>query len=1037
MNIRQRKGWSAKLLSGLLASIAVLGIVAAPVHAQTKLVIARYIVDNQDYSGSTDNATKVAAYEREIMEAKAAGIDGFALEPGSWSGEPFLITYTTQMFQAAAALNNGFKLCMAPSVLGSTANDMKDMVRRFANDPAYSGVYLLINGKVALAPFGPSDSWIPILNQVRADLATSNPVPPPSGFSQTISTPLQITLIPLVFWGGEVPVQADIQTEFNQWASTIDGAAYYGQAGIAGSGGSLDTITSSEAFANVVHSGGKLYAAPVTMQYWGANNSRYYEYSGYTGMRKFLMDAINVTHPEVLQLNYWNDFIGGDYFSPIDDPNKYPNANFLVSSGLPTWNQGVTPPTGYFHSHIGATNLLPYYLQWYKTGVQPTITKDSIYWAYRTLPMAFNASTPSVANKFGPLADSIYVTCHLTSAATLKVTSGSLVTNINVAAGISDVSAPFTAGNTPTFQLIRNAATVINATATDPIQSSGQFNNYYYSTGSATSSDTIPQAPTGLTLTRGNTTAVLNWTGVSGATTYNIYRSTSSGGEGNTPIANQSGTTFNDSGLSNTTQYYYKVAAVSAVGTGPMSMEVTSAPFITPVISIASGNSTQGAYVADADFSGGTVSGGTTHAIDTSAVTGPAPTSVYQHGRFGNVTYTIPGLVGGQAYSVRLHFCEYAHTAAGQRKFNVSINGTQVLTNFDIFAAAGAEFRANTQSFSVTANSSGQLVIAFATVLDNAIVNGIEVTTTSGTVPTAPTNLVAAGQDSAVQLSWTASSGTTPISYNLYRGTTQGGESATPLATGISGPFYLDTAIVNGTKYFYQVRAVNLIGTSSPSNEVNATPAPTSVPTPPTNLTAFANDSSAILTWQAGVGATSFNVYSSGVLVKSGINNSGTTTMTGLTNGQTYQFQVAGVNSVGTSTLSNVATVTPVAQFTGVDLVVTSITWTPASPASGNHVVFTATIKNQGDTATPGGTIVGVRFAMDGSTSVFTWNDKDTTSLGAGQSVTLTATGGTNNINYWTAASGTHTVQAWVDDVNRITESNESNNKLNATVSVP
>jgi len=119
------------------------------------------------------------------------------------------------------------------------------------------------------------------------------------------------------------------------------------------------------------------------------------------------------------------------------------------------------------------------------------------------------------------------------------------------------------------------------------------------------------------------------------------------------------------------------------------------------------------------------------------------------------------------------------------------------------------------------------------------------------------------------------------------------------------------------------------------------------------------------------------------------------------------------------------------------DVVVTGITWSPISPTSGSHVVFTATVKNQGSTATPAGTIVGCQFAVDGATSPVTWSDTDTTSLAPGASVNLTANSGTAGSNFWTAASGSHTVQAWVDDVNRIAESNESNNKLTASISVP
>ena len=76
---------------------------------------------------------------------------------------------------------------------------------------------------------------------------------------------------------------------------------------------------------------------------------------------------------------------------------------------------------------------------------------------------------------------------------------------------------------------------------------------------------------------------------------------------------------------------------------------------------------------------------------------------------------------------MRLHFAETFWTAAGKRRFNVSINGTQVLTNFDIFATAGAMNKATIQQFTVNANASGQYVIQFTAVLDKSLVSGIEV----------------------------------------------------------------------------------------------------------------------------------------------------------------------------------------------------------------------------------------------------------------------------------------------------------------------
>ena len=81
--------------------------------------------------------------------------------------------------------------------------------------------------------------------------------------------------------------------------------------------------------------------------------------------------------------------------------------------------------------------------------------------------------------------------------------------------------------------------------------------------------------------------------------------------------------------------------------------------------------------------------------------------SVYQSYRWGDFSYVIPNPTPGTAYTVRLDFCENIATAVGDPVFNVAINGAPVLTNFDIFAAAGGAFKALTRQFNATADSSG------------------------------------------------------------------------------------------------------------------------------------------------------------------------------------------------------------------------------------------------------------------------------------------------------------------------------------------
>ena len=63
-----------------------------------------------------------------------------------------------------------------------------------------------------------------------------------------------------------------------------------------------------------------------------------------------------------------------------------------------------------------------------------------------------------------------------------------------------------------------------------------------------------------------------------------------------------------------------------------------------------------------------------------------------------------------------------------QRLFNVLINGDPVLTSFDIFATAGGKDIAVSRQFECLSSSSGQIVIQFTSLRDNAKISGIEVT---------------------------------------------------------------------------------------------------------------------------------------------------------------------------------------------------------------------------------------------------------------------------------------------------------------------
>lgn len=456
-----------------------------------RLVFAHYMLANQDYQADTDptQEAKIAAYEREIEQARALGIDGFALNVGGWLKQPYYVRYAAQMFEAAARLNDGFTLMFsADFCCGNTAADTEDMMRRFANNPRYAHVYFSYHDRFVLTTFAGDKLGVSQWRRIKDDLATganrstttfSNVLAVANGAPS--NAPMKIFLVAAFFWGGELPDHAAVQRGLDEWEDVVDGSLYWGIAGVPGSGGVLDQLKSSEAYASAAHSRGKLYMAPVAPQFWGANADRYYEYSGGAGMRRMWMDAIERTHPDWVEIITWNDFIEGTYISPIDDPNGYAGANFLESSGIPVG----TPH--HFHSHASAGDLMGYYIKWYKTGRQPPIDSDVIYWFYRTQSAATNAGTPSVKNNYGPVADVIYVTANVVAPATLRIQSGDQVTELRLPAGSHDVSAPFTSGNTPNFTLIRNHRIIIRGLGRDSIKASPKFNNFYYSTGKAAS----------------------------------------------------------------------------------------------------------------------------------------------------------------------------------------------------------------------------------------------------------------------------------------------------------------------------------------------------------------------------------------------------------------------------------------------------------------------------------------------------------------------------------------------------------------------
>ncbi len=177
-----------------------------------------------------------------------------------------------------------------------------------------------------------------------------------------------------------------------------------------------------------------------------------------------------------------------------------------------------------------------------------------------------------------------------------------------------------------------------------------------------------------------------------------------------------------------------------------------------------------------------------------------------------------------------------------------------------------------------------------------------------GAIPDEPGDVIAAGGDGRVTLSWESVGNAT--SYNIYWSTVANvtKTSGTKIA-GAANP-YIHTGLAPATKYFYIVTAVNSAGEGEASHEESATttsaPAPTpTVPAAPTGVIAAGGTKQVTVTWPAVTGATSYNLYwsaTAGVTKTTGTKIAGATSPTvqnGLADSTTYYYIVTAVNSAG------------------------------------------------------------------------------------------------------------------------------------------
>lgn len=392
--------WLAVLVLALSASAMAAEPAAKPANPH-RPVFALYMV----CYGST-----VEFYKQEIELAQRHGIDGFLLDCGAWGHwnakkkqvDPSnYVISAERIYQAAEQLGTGFKLLMYPEYSVRPSQIMVgDMVRRFYKHPNS----FRWNGKFVLGTYhGNEEIYAKTLQQLKQEGCDVL-------YLGTIGNERY-----MMGWSMESVLR------FFRGQSHIDGTFFFLCDGVLS-----DLIRFNATIRRGTLFLDKLYMAGVSPTYNSPNLRDFRGMQGYGA----LWQGIIRDGADMAGIVTWNDY------------NE--------DSGLMPFRWPGGQEKDLFDRDESYLDVTAYYSAWYKTGVQPTITQDKLYFVYRQRSVHNQRAWEVDKKKWVDITavpfpfdqihddalDQIYVTTFLTAPADLSVRVGPYTKTFAMPAGI-------------------------------------------------------------------------------------------------------------------------------------------------------------------------------------------------------------------------------------------------------------------------------------------------------------------------------------------------------------------------------------------------------------------------------------------------------------------------------------------------------------------------------------------------------------------------------------------------------------------------
>jgi len=405
----------------------------------------------------------------EVDTAHSYGIDGFSwnilsLTGYHWDRGLVLLAY-------CEAQNNDFKMLLMP--------DMNAIYKADQVNPNTSQFYTDEEAKVGLADI--IESLIVGYPDGIARAEDGRPLISPY-FAESRNIAWWTTWLDEMESRGHniafMPTYQGWENDTTGWIGTgrLYGASDWGEADV------KRNVDAWRTDAGICHSRGWKWMHPVRTQDHRPHNFGYYEAKNW-GLFRETWDSAISNDADHVQIITWNDYGEHAHVAPS--------------------NRNGT-------SHL---ELVQYYINWFKTGVAPTITRDVMYWCHRrhhtdavytqdqirtasgqagypngdfeNLQLRANAGTEE------PTRNYIEMLVLLTAGADLEIwlNGSKLGATETVGAGLQSITRdlPFNTAGTANFKIIRNATTILQSNSHEAIITNPEWQDFHYASGRAAS----------------------------------------------------------------------------------------------------------------------------------------------------------------------------------------------------------------------------------------------------------------------------------------------------------------------------------------------------------------------------------------------------------------------------------------------------------------------------------------------------------------------------------------------------------------------